>query len=91
VKTSPTYATVAHRVLVRAASVEHETLPAVVKHRTRTVVLQHARTEIETIPAEYGTRARHVKISNGSRHWKAIGSSSRCTGGRGLFGGNCSK
>ncbi len=88
VKVKPSYATVARKVKVREAQVVHETLPAIVKHRTRTVLLQAARTEVEHIPAQYETRARHVKVSNGSRHWQAIRGGSGC-GGRGLFGGNC--
>jgi hypothetical protein len=91
VKTHPTYATVARRVVVRPASVVHETLPAIVQHRTRTVVVEPARTEYDTVPAQYETRQRHVKVANGGQHWQRIrgGKGGSTCGGRGILGGNC--
>jgi hypothetical protein len=90
VKTHPTYATVARRVVVRPASVVHETLPAIVQHRSRTVVVEPARTEYDVVPAQFETRQRHVKVANGGRHWQRIrgGGGSHC-GGRGILGSNC--
>jgi hypothetical protein len=87
VKVKPSYATVARRVMVREAQVVHETLPAVVQHRTRTVVVQRARTVYDHVPAQYETRAHRVKVANGGARWQAIGGG--CSGGRGLFGSNC--
>jgi hypothetical protein len=89
VHTGPSYATVARRVKLRDSGVTYETLPAIVSHRTRTVVVERARTEVEHIPAQYETRARQVQVSNGGAYWQAIGSSGGCGGGRGLFGSNC--
>jgi hypothetical protein len=89
VKTHPTYATVARRVLVRPASVAYETIPAVVRHRTRRVVVEPARTEVEHIPAQYETRHRRVLVSPGSASWQPIGSGGGRCSGRGLLGGNC--
>jgi hypothetical protein len=88
VKTGPSYATIARRVVVREAGVVHETRPAVVRHRTRRVVVAAARTEIEHIPAQYETRARHVKVSEGGAYWRSAGRKG-CGNGRGLFGSNC--
>jgi hypothetical protein len=89
VKTRAQYATVAKRVKVRDASVVHDVMPAVVKTRTRTVVVEPARVEVEHVPAEYATRSRTVKVSDGSTQWVPLSGGNSCAGSRGLFRVGC--
>jgi hypothetical protein len=88
VKTHPTYATVARHVMVRRAQVVHDVMPAVVRTRTRTVVLEPARTEVEHIPAQYGSRTRTVKVSDGGSAWVPLSGGRSCKA-RGLFKAGC--
>jgi hypothetical protein len=89
VKTKPQYATVAKRVKIRDAQVVHDVLPAVVKTRTRTVVVEPSRVEVEHIPAEYTTRTRTVKVADGATQWVPLRGGRSCTTSRGLFRVGC--
>jgi hypothetical protein len=68
----PAYATRHRKVVVRPASVVHETIPAIVKDVTRKVVVRPASVAHETIPAVYGVRHRKVMVAPATSGWQRI-------------------
>lgn len=63
------YATRAHRVLVRPEQVVTETIPAVTATRARLEVVEPAHTVYHTIAARYATRERVELVAPASAHW----------------------
>jgi hypothetical protein len=59
----PTWGVIAKTVVVRPASVVHETLPAVMETRQRSVLVRPAQIVTEHVPAITHTRARHVMVT----------------------------
>jgi hypothetical protein len=68
----PVYATRHRKVVVRPASVVHETIPAIVKDVTRKVVVRPASVVHETIPAVYGVRHHKVMVAPATSGWQRI-------------------
>ncbi|MBY0612939.1 MAG: hypothetical protein K2P80_12225 [Beijerinckiaceae bacterium] len=85
------YATRHRQVVVRPASVEYETIPAVTRTRPRIVQTRPASVEVEVQPAQYETVARRVQVAPASASWQPIGgrSARRSCGNGGLFGSYC--
>ncbi len=91
VDTPAQYSTRHRQVMVRPASTEYETIPAVTATRARTQLVRPASVEVEVIAPQYQTIARQVMVQPASASWAPIsgGRTASSCGGRGLFGSSC--
>ena len=66
------FATRHRQVVIREASVSHETIPAQYAHQSRTVMVREASVRHHHVAPVYGVQHHQVMVHPGSKHWAPV-------------------